>query len=58
MKFTFFFVWEDARLIEIIPLIYTLTVQGQYPVFNILNPPHGAPIGRGLGVVWLQWLMA
>jgi len=38
MKFAFFFVWEDARLIEIIPLIYTLTVQGQYPIFNILNP--------------------
>lgn len=49
MKLAFFFVWEDARLFEIIPLMFTLTVQDQYPVFNILNPLRVHPLGRGWG---------
>lgn len=37
MDLALFFVWEDAVVTKIIPLISTLTIEGQCPVFSILS---------------------
>ena len=43
---------QESRLTEIIPLMCTLTIQGQYPVFLHPESPQGDSWG------WLQWLVA
>ena len=45
---------QKSGLIVIVPLICTLTIQGQYPVLSHPESPQGAPFGGR----WLQWLMA
>ena len=47
-EFSTFFVSEkmqESGLIEIIPLLCTLTIQGQYPVFLHPESPEGAQLG-------------
>ena len=36
---------QESGLIEIIPLICTLTIQGQYPAFLHPESRQGAPLG-------------
>ena len=44
-----FFVREDAKsgLIEIIPLVCTSAIRGQYPVFSHPESPQGVLLGGG-----------
>ena len=47
MDLVFSCVWEDARvwIYRIIPLISTLTIEGQYPVFLHHESLQGAMLG-------------
>ena len=45
---------QESGLIEIIPLICTIAVQGQYPGLSHPESLQGAPLGAAVVARWLQ----
>ena len=52
MTLALFFVWEEAKseLTEIIPLMCTSAIWGQYPVLSHPVSPRGVPLGVAAAV--------
>ena len=45
---------QESGLIEIIPLVGTLTIQGQHPAFLHPESPQGAELGGGCSDGWFD----
>lgn len=46
---------QESRLTEVIPLIYTLAIQGQDPIFSYPEFPQGSPLGVSASLMAARW---
>ena len=46
---------QESRLTEVIPLTYTLAIQGQDPIFSHPEFPQGSPLGVSASPMAARW---